>query len=71
MNNYIVRQQDIEILMQSDKTLFYKLELLNKDMRTIDLVEGNLISDNISINSEYRYKVEPSYQTKFLSFYLN
>ena len=56
MNNYIVRQKDIEVLMQSDKTLFYKLELLNKDMKTIDRIEGNLISDNISIdaNSDIR-----------------
>lgn len=51
MNNYIVRQKDIEVLMQSDKTLFYKLELLNKDMKTIDRIEGNLISDNISIDA--------------------
>ena len=56
MNNYIVRQKDIEVLMQSDKTLFYKLELLNKDMKVLDLIEGNLISDSISIdaNSDIR-----------------
>lgn len=56
MNNYIVRQKDIELLMQSDKTLFYKLELLNEDMTVIDLIEGNLISDNLSIdaNSDIR-----------------
>ena len=52
MNNYIVRQKDIEILMQSDKTLFYKLELLNKNMKVLDVIEGNLISDNISISSD-------------------
>ena len=51
MNNYIIKQKDIEILMQSDKTLYYKLELLNKDLKIIDCVEGNLISDNISISS--------------------
>lgn len=51
MNNYIVKQKDIEILMQSDKVLYYKLELLNKDMKTINLIEGNLISDSISIDS--------------------
>lgn len=56
MNNYIVRQKDIEVLMQSDKILFYKLELLNKDMKVLDLIEGNLISDSISIdaNSDIR-----------------
>lgn len=49
--SYIVKQKDIELLMQSDKTLFYKIELLNEDMKTIDLIEGNLISDSISIDS--------------------
>lgn len=52
MNNYIVRQKDIELLMQSDKTLFYKLELLNEDLKVLDCIEGNLISDNISISSD-------------------
>lgn len=52
MNNYIVTQKDIEVLMQSDKTLYYKLELLNEDMKVLDCIEGNLISDNISINAD-------------------
>ena len=51
MNSYIVKQKDIEILMQSDKTLYYKLELLNEDFKIIDCIDGNLISDNISIDS--------------------
>ena len=51
MNN-IVRQKDIEVLMQSDKTLFYKLELLNKDMKVLDCIEGNLVDDNLSISRE-------------------
>lgn len=49
--SYIVTQKDIDILMQSDKTLFYKLEILNKDMKILDLIEGNLISDSISIDA--------------------
>lgn len=52
MNDYIVTQQDIELLMQSSKTLFYKLELLDEKYNVVDLIEGNLISDNISITSE-------------------
>lgn len=51
MNNYIVRQKDIEILMQSDKELYYKLELLNKDFKVLDVIEGNLISDNLSVDA--------------------
>jgi hypothetical protein len=52
MNDYIVKQKDIEILMQSDKVLYYKLELLNEDLKVLDCIEGNLISDNISISSD-------------------
>lgn len=49
--SYIVTQKDIELLMQSDKTLFYKLELLNDNMKVLDVIEGNLINDSISIDS--------------------
>ena len=52
MNNYIVRQKDIELLMQSDKSLYYKLELLNEDMKVLDCIEGNLISDNVNISAD-------------------
>lgn len=54
--SYIVKQKDIEVLLQSDKTLFYKLELLNEDLKVIDVIEGNLINDNLSIdaNSDIR-----------------
>lgn len=52
MNNYITTQKDIDILMQSDKTLFYKLELLNRDMKILDCIEGNLINDSISISAD-------------------
>lgn len=52
MNDYIVTQQDIELLMQANKTLYYKLELLNENMQIVDLLEGNLISDSISISSD-------------------
>jgi hypothetical protein len=52
MNNYIVRQKDIEVLMQSDKTLFYKLELLNNDMKVLDCIEGNLIDDSLNISRD-------------------
>ena len=48
----MVTQKDIELLMQSNKELFFKLDLLNQDLRTIDYIEGNLISDNISISSD-------------------
>lgn len=52
MNNYIITQKDIELLMQQNKTLYYKLELLNNNWQVVDLIEGNLINDNISISSD-------------------
>lgn len=51
MNDYIVTQTDVDLLMQSTKVLYYKLELLNENMKIIESIEGNLISDNISIDS--------------------
>lgn len=50
--SYIVTQKDIELLMQSDKTLYYKLELLNEDMKVLDCIEGHLISDSLSISAD-------------------
>jgi hypothetical protein len=52
MSDYIVTQQDVEILLQPTKVITYKLELLNSNMRVIERLEGNLISDNISIDSQ-------------------
>jgi len=52
MNDYIVTQQDIDLLMQSTKVLYYKLELLNEDLKIVESIEGNLISDNISISAD-------------------
>ena len=49
---YIVEQRDIEILRQSSRNLYLKLELLNHDFKVIDSLEGNLISDSLSIDAE-------------------
>ena len=49
--NYITKQKDIELLMQSDKELYYKIELLNNDMKIVDYLQGIVISDSISIDS--------------------
>lgn len=48
---YIVQQEDIDILYQSVKTLHCRLELLNHNMKVIDSIEGNLISDNFSCDA--------------------
>ncbi|SHO53704.1 DUF5048 domain-containing protein [Anaerocolumna xylanovorans] len=51
MSNYIIKQQDIDILRQSNKQIFSKIELLNHNFKIIDSIEGNLISDSFSIDS--------------------
>jgi hypothetical protein len=48
----MVTQNDIEILLQPTKTIYCKLEVLDTDFRKLDSIEGNLISDNLSIQSD-------------------
>ena len=46
MKKYNLLQQDIDILFQSQKELYSKIELLNHDYKVIQTVEGVLISDS-------------------------
>lgn len=52
MQNYIITQEDKNIVNQNAKELFAKIELLNRDYKVIELLEGNLISDSFSITTE-------------------
>ena len=52
MANYIITQDDINIVNQNIKELFVKIELLNKSYKVIYSFEGNLISDSFSISSD-------------------
>jgi hypothetical protein len=52
MANYIITQDDINIVNQNVKELFVKIELLNKNFKVIYSFEGNLISDSFSISSD-------------------
>lgn len=52
MSNYIITQSDIDIVNQNVKEIFAKIELLNKDMKVIYYLEGNLISDSFSVSTE-------------------
>ena len=47
-----MEQLDLDLLMQTNKIAYTKIELLNKNFKTLDVIEGNLISDNLSIDSE-------------------
>ena len=48
---YIVTQEDINILHQGEQELRIKVELLNSDLKTLDSLEGVIISDNFSQDS--------------------
>ena len=47
----IITQRDINIVNQNVKELFVTIDILNKDMKVIDSIEGKLISDSFSIDA--------------------
>lgn len=47
---YSPTQDDIRIIKQRDKTIYIKVELLNKQFKILESLEGNLISDNLSVD---------------------
>lgn len=44
-------QLDLDLLMQTNKIAYTKIELLNKNFKILDTIEGNIISDSLSIDS--------------------
>ena len=49
---YNLLQQDIEILKQGSKELYSRVELLNRNKKILANIEGDFISDSISIDAE-------------------
>ena len=45
-------QLDLNLLAQTNKVIYTKIELLNKSFKILDTIEGNLISENLSIDSD-------------------
>lgn len=48
---YEVQQKDIDILKQRAKTIYTKIQLLNKDMLVMDEIQGVFLEGGISIDS--------------------
>ena len=46
-----MEQLDLDLLYQTNKITYTKVELLNKNFKILDIIEGNLISDNLSIDA--------------------
>lgn len=53
---YQIQQKDIDIIYQKKKELSIKIELLNESFKVVDIMQGSLISGDISIdaNSDIR-----------------
>ena len=49
---YNPQQSDLEILRQSDRKVYSKIELLNKNFKLLGKLEGELIDDSYSIDSD-------------------
>lgn len=65
-----IEQIDIEILRQSIQEYYCKVELLDKNMKTIDEMSGELVSGNLSIdaNSDIRRTCNLSFFVKDKSY---
>lgn len=48
---YIITQSDRDIVQQNVKEVFVKVELLNKNYKVVDVLEGYLISDSFTIDA--------------------
>lgn len=52
MYSYQVQQRDIDILKQSIRTVYCRIELLNSDWQIAETLEGNVSNDNFSCTED-------------------
>lgn len=50
--DYVVQQQDIDIIKSKELVIYSKLEILNNDLRIIDILTPILLNDSFSIDAE-------------------
>lgn len=53
---YSPTQEDINLVKQQQKEITIKVELLNKKFKILESIEGNLVSDNLNIDSESKQR---------------
>lgn len=53
---YSPTQEDISIIKQTEKDIYIKIELLNRQFKILESLEGNLINDNLSVDSESKQR---------------
>lgn len=54
--NYTPSQAELDIIKQKSKDIFIYIELLNRDLNILASMQGNLISDNLTVDSESRQR---------------
>lgn len=52
MYSYVVQQRDIDILRQSTRVIYVKVELLNHKFQIVNVIEGQIASDSFSIDGD-------------------
>lgn len=53
---YSPTQADIAIIKQTEKDVYVKIDLLNKQFKILESLQGNLISDSLSVDSESKQR---------------
>lgn len=54
--SYSPIQTDFSLIKQKTKEIYVKINLLNRDFKILDSLDGNLISDNLSVDSKSRQR---------------
>lgn len=49
---YNIAQEDLDILLQQNKIIYMKVELLNKNCLILEELQGNIIDGNLSVDAE-------------------
>ena len=53
---YSPTNQDIGLIRQTEKTVFVNIELLDKQFKILDTLQGNLLSDTLNVDSKSKQR---------------
>lgn len=53
---YSPTSQDIRLIRQTEKTVFVRIQLMNRDFKVLDSLEGSLISHSLNVDSKSRQR---------------
>lgn len=52
----IITQNDLNLIRQGTQEVHIKIDLLNKNMKILDSLEGYVVNDNFSVNSDSKQR---------------